>query len=193
MCDGCDRLLWKVWFKTRLRVPSALCPSLRSFHKYSVLFVHSVKSAYWTWSLASGCCSAAKQLCSSGQQATALYVFYLQWNLYEPTVTSTWMGPSVQIGFWRHLIGAGGTHSLKVGHTAALHQFQREAGPPHSPECGDGTTGRSVWPVRLIPVVPHQGPLHWHGPPVCVAVVLKDEPPPLDPTLITTPYFPTRP
>lgn len=37
----------------------------------------------------SGCCSAAKQLCCSGQQALALCVFYLRWNLYEPTVTST--------------------------------------------------------------------------------------------------------
>lgn len=61
-------------------------------------------SGFWTQTAAE-----AKQLCRSGQQATALYVFYLQWNLYGPDVTGTWMGPSVFILFWRHFIIAGGT------------------------------------------------------------------------------------
>lgn len=75
-----------------------------------------------------GCCSRAKQLCCSGQQATALYVFYRQWNLYEPGVTSTWMGPSVLVLFWRHLISAHGTHSLKLGHTMARMHFKGNLG-----------------------------------------------------------------
>jgi len=62
-----------------------------------IQILYNWNTAYWTCLLALllGCCSGAKQLCCSGQQATALYVFYLQWNLYEPRVTSTWMGPSV--------------------------------------------------------------------------------------------------
>lgn len=59
--------------------------------------------------LATDCSREAEQLCSSGQRATALYVFYLRWNLYEPEVTSTWMGPSVFFLFWRHFTSAGGT------------------------------------------------------------------------------------
>lgn len=83
------------------------------------------------------CCSGAKQLCCLGQQATALYVFYLQWNLYEPRVTSTWMSPSVLVLFWRHLISVHGTHSLKVGHTMSCMHFKGNLGPLEGPECGD--------------------------------------------------------
>ncbi len=83
------------------------------------------------------CCSGAKQLCCLGQQATALYVFYLQWNLYEPRVTSTWMSPSVLVLFWRHLISAHGTHSLKPGHTRACMDFKGNTSLHEVPKCGD--------------------------------------------------------
>lgn len=109
-------------------------------------FVSTFRFAvFWNWKTARwicvlalllDCCSGAKQLCCLGQQATALYVFYRQWNLYEPGVTSTWMGPSVLVLFWRHLISVHGTHSLKLGHTRACVCFKGNLGP--------------LWGIRVI-------------------------------------------
>lgn len=68
--------------------------------------------------------SVAKQLCRLEQESTVLYVSYLQWNLYEPEVTSTWMGPSVLVPIWCHLISEHGTHSLKLWHMGACMYFK---------------------------------------------------------------------
>lgn len=125
------------------RIKALIMYIFSHFNRRRVLFPHSdfceTRGEPIGFSvLARDCCCGAKQLCGSGQRATALYVSYLQWNLYEPRVTGTWMGPSVPVLFWRHLISAGGTHSLKVGHTKARHVVQRGPRPPFvGPECGD--------------------------------------------------------
>lgn len=111
----------------------------------------SWKTAYWICVLALllDCCSGAKQLCCLGQQAMALYVFYLQWNLYEPGVTSTWMGPSVRVLFWRHLISVHGTHSLKLGHTTACMYFKGNLGPLWGTRVIDELNNRQICSTYL--------------------------------------------
>lgn len=95
-------------------LPPVWCPeavkSLFGLYIWNTLFI-DIKNIQLVWSELwfrlreeSSCRTRAKQLCSSGQRATALDVLYVHGNLYEPAVTSTWMGPCVLFVIWRHLV-----------------------------------------------------------------------------------------
>lgn len=95
-------------------LPPVWCPeavkSLFGLYIWKTLFI-DIKNIQLVWSELwfrlceeSSCRTRAKQLCSSGQRATALDVLYVHGNWYEPAVTSTWMGPCVLFVIWRHLV-----------------------------------------------------------------------------------------
>lgn len=96
----------------RLRIKAWISKPFSLSH-FFVAFLWKIKPAHWLRERgAEG--AAAKQLCGSRQRATDLRVSYRQWNLYEPRVTTKWMGPSVPALLWRHLISAGGTHTYTL-------------------------------------------------------------------------------